>query len=227
MIKKRFISMLALLCLTVSGAWATEKSINDIAVDDIIKLGDVITNADYIEISYDGHIIALGDWRDATGTITVTRGSIVNDNCVENAAGEYFMFNDSKQGLQGWYSMGKTLYGIPYNESGLKVTGKTWDSEWEFYTLTVELAPAPAEPAGYAVSLKAETADEGNWTAKAGEGDYQSLPWTGWSFVALPTKPNSSCSSRNIPTAWWCSTTPSSTSTMPTSWRCCASVFPK
>ena len=38
---------------------------------------------------------------------------------------------------------------------------------------------APAAPAGYAVSLKAETADEGNWTAKAGEGDYQSLPLEG------------------------------------------------
>ncbi len=142
--KKKIFSMLVLLMTAVTGAWATEKSINDIAVDDIIKHGDVITNTDYIQISYDGHIIALGNWSDASGTVTVTRGSIVNDNCVENAAGEYFLFNDSQTGLQGWYSIGKTLYGIPYNESGLKVTGKTWDSEWEFYTLTVELAPAPA-----------------------------------------------------------------------------------
>ncbi len=164
--------MLVLLMTAVTGAWATEKSINDIAVDDIIKHGDVITNTDYIQISYDGHIIALGNWSDASGTVTVTRGSIVNDNCVENAAGEYFLFNDSQTGLQGWYSIGKTLYGIPYNESGLKVTGKTWDSEWEFYTLTVELAPASAEPAASAtettVTFTASDLADGNSITKDG-----------------------------------------------------------
>ena len=81
---------------------------------------------------------------------------------------QYFSISTPFEGtaqVKGWYYRG-------------------WEDDFE-YTLDIAIAavepePEPEpQPAGYAVSLKAETADEGNWTAKAGEGEYQSLPLEG------------------------------------------------
>ncbi len=165
--KRKLFTILALLCLTVTSAWATNKSIDDIAVDDIIKVGDVISYTNGLYITYDGHEITLGNFTftGAAGTVTVTRG-IPDYTNVEDTNGAYFLFNDSQTGLKGSYGLqDKTLGGIPYNESGLKVTGKTWEDFMECYTLTVELAPAPAAPAAYAITVMEGAEDAANWSA--------------------------------------------------------------
>ena len=172
MIKKRFLSMLVLLCLTVSGAWAQEERL----LTTIVNTGD---NASFksgsktfdniATVTFSGEVYNHNDgwgwWSQAARTLTVTAAggytitrvkfyTLLNSAFDEEAPFEAILGYDD------------------YDNIITKVNG----------TSIGQVGVTKIEVYGYGpykVSLKEGTEDATSWQGKAGTGEYQALPLTG------------------------------------------------
>ena len=175
MFKTRFISLLVLLMTAVTGAWATEVTIATNQGQTSYTSGDITISVSMVGDG-DGAIVSGSWWPmiitcgdgNVLQSVVVTIGYYPeNASEVTASAGSCEVSGDGNK-----HSTYVTVTGI--NASSVSI-GCNGDVQIE----QVVVNYGPSAPAGYAVSLKAETADEGNWTAKAGEGEYQSLPLEG------------------------------------------------
>ena len=169
MIKKRFLSMLVLLCLTVSGAWAQEERL----LTTIVNTGD---NASFksgsktfdniATVTFSGEVYNHNDgwgwWSQAARTLTVTAAggytitrvkfyTLLNSAFDEEAPFEAILGYDD------------------YDNIITKVNG----------TSIGQVGVTKIEVYGYGpykVSLKEGTEDATSWQGKAGTGEYQALP---------------------------------------------------
>ena len=171
MIKKRFISMLALLCLTVSGAWAQITLLTT-----ILNSGD---NASFTsgsktfdnkatvtfsgEVANDGGSFGWNSGSERTLTVTAAEGYNITrvkfythtgSGSDEQAPFEAILVNDG---------------GIITKVNGTRIGwgGVTKIEVYGYGTPT------------YRVSLKGGTEDATSWQGKAGTGEYQALPLEG------------------------------------------------
>ena len=165
--KFRYILTLVALLAVTTGAWATDETL----LTTITPTGDGTyseTTAGAVTVTPTGSFFYSGSsygWRwDSYGSLTVTA------NEGYTITGCVFI----QQGKNQSVTISEAPFALNFEEwLCLENTSMDGVTSIEVY------GTAPAAPAGYAVSLKAETADEGNWTAKAGEGEYQSLPLEG------------------------------------------------
>ena len=175
--RKKLLSLLVLLMVAVTGAWA----------DITITWG----SAELSSLT-DDQLLA-GATKTVNGiTVTVNAGtnnflrvspggtmfSATNDNAFtfSTELGNFTKIECTSLYLSG--TLGNGWDGATWTGDANSVNMSNAGSNLAVSSITFTIGE-PAAPAGYAVSLKAETADEGNWTAKAGEGDYQSLPLEG------------------------------------------------
>ena len=177
MTRKRFISMLVLLMMAATGAWAQEQSETSATTDNNIVEGTHFTISNGGEYADEVGMCAYG------GGITVTskNGETITKVVISCTYGPDCVDDDNTSVSSGTKEItngGLTITVTGVNASTFTFTCSDDGAQFGQFVVYYTEAPAPA-PAGYAVSLKAETADEGNWTAKAGEGDYQALPLEG------------------------------------------------
>ena len=178
--RKKLLSMLVLLMVAVTGAWATEVTIATNQQQTSYTSGDITISVSNVGdgdgafvSSWCPMIITCGDGN-VLQSVVVTIGFYPdNASDVTASAGSREVSGDGNK-----HSTYVTVTGI--NASSVSI-GCNGDVQIEQVVVNYgPRAPEPEpQPAGYAVSLKAETVDEGNWTAKAGEGEYQSLPLEG------------------------------------------------
>ena len=173
--RKKLLSLLVLLMVAVTGAWAQEETL----LTTITPTGDDTyseTTAGAVTVTPAGSFFYSGSslgWRwDYEGSLTVTANEgYTITRCV-------FI----QQGKNQSVTISEAPFALHFEEwlcfENYSMDGVSSIEVYGYAPAAPEPEPEP-QPAGYAVSLKAETADEGNWTAKAGEGEYQSLPLEG------------------------------------------------
>ena len=169
--------MLVLLMMAATGAWAQEQSETIATTDNNIVEGTHFTISNGGEYADEVGMCAYG------GGITVTskNGETITKVVISCTYGPDCVDDDNTSVSSGTKEItngGLTITVTGVNASTFTFTCSDDGAQFGQFVVYYTEAPAPA-PAGYAVSLKAETADEGNWTAKAGEGDYQALPLEG------------------------------------------------
>ena len=171
MFKIRFLSMLALLCLTVSGAWAQEERL----LTTILSTGD---NASFTSgsktfdnkatVTFSGNVHNNGDykgwWAFAESTLTVTAAEGYNITRVK-----FYTHEGSASDVQAPFEAILVTDG----ETVTKVNGTTIGEYGGVNKIEV-YGYGP-----YKVSLKEGTEYATSWQGKAGEGEYQALPLTG------------------------------------------------
>ena len=166
MIKKRFISMLVLLCLTVSGAWAQEERLltTILSADNADFKSGSKTFDNIATVTFSGKVYydnGWGWWYSDERTLTVTAAEGYTITRVK-----FYTNNSSAFDEEAPF---EAIVAEIYYEYITKVNGTSIGS----YGVT------KIEVYGYGpskVSLKEGTEDASNWQGKAGEGEYQALP---------------------------------------------------
>ena len=179
MFKIRFISMLVLLCLTVSGAWAQEETLltTILSADNTSFTSGSKTFDNKATVTFSGTVMNFGDesgWysnEERTLTVTAAQGYTITRVKFYNYSGSAFDEEAPFEAILVYEG------GAPY---GVVVTKVNGTSIGGYGVTKIEVYGYNA----YKVSLKGGTEDATSWQGKAGEGEYQALPLEG---VALGT----------------------------------------
>ena len=175
--RKKLLSMLVLLMVAVTGAWADititwgSAELSSLTDDQLLAGATKTVNGITVTVNAgSNNFLAVSP----VGTMF----SATNDNAFtfSTELGNFTKIECTSLYLSG--TLGDGWDGATWTGDANSVNMSNAGSNLAVSSITFTIGE-PAAPAGYAVSLKAETADEGNWTAKAGEGDYQSLPLEG------------------------------------------------
>ena len=175
--RKKLFSILALLMVAVTGAWADititwgSAELSSLTDDQLLAGATKTVNGITVTVNAgSNNFLAVSP----VGTMF----SATNDNAFtfSTELGNFTKIECTSLYLSG--TLGDGWDGATWTGDANSVNMSNAGSNLAVSSITFTIGE-PAAPAGYAVSLKAETADEGNWTAKAGEGDYQSLPLEG------------------------------------------------
>ena len=167
MFKIRFLSMLVLLCLTVSGAWAQEESLltTILSADNTSFKSGSKTFDNIATVTFSGEVLNVGDYLgwcynvERTLTVTAAEGYTITRVKFYTTSGSAFDEEAPFEAIFGY-------------KDGTIVTKVNGTSIGEFGVTKIEVYGYNA----YKVSLKEGTEDATSWQGKAGEGEYQALP---------------------------------------------------
>ena len=169
--------MLALLCLTVSGAWAQEETllttIENTGDNEDFKSGSK-TFDNIATVTFSGNVNNDNDgwgwYSDPERTLTVTAAEGYTITRVKFYTDEGSAFDEEAP-------FEAILVSTDYNIA--KVNGTSIGS-WGVNKIEVYGYAGTPAPAGYTVSMPQDTPDAEKWTARAGtDGTYQQLPLEG------------------------------------------------
>ena len=172
MTRNRILSMLVLLCLTVSGAWAQEERLltTILSADNTSFKSGSKTFDNIATVTFSGEVLNVGDYWgwcynvERTLTVTAAEGYTITRVKFYTTSGSAFDEEAPFEAIFGY-------------KDGTIVTKVNGTSICTGGVIKIEVY-GYATPT-YKVSLKEGTEDATSWQGKAGTGDYQELPLEG------------------------------------------------
>ena len=172
--KKKILTLLALLMTAVTGAWAQEQS------ETIATTAKIVEGTHFTISNNNSNVDGGGMTADKGITVTPKNGETITKVVISCTFGANFVKDNNTSVSSGTKEItdgGGTISVTGVNASTFTFTCS--NDFPQFGQFVVYYTEAPEAPASYSVSMKKSTEDATSWQGKAGEGEYQALPLEG------------------------------------------------